>query len=129
MKLTTFFISRTKQIYAKTLTISENTFKIKTMSPWALLEILLTSAIICKQRFLHENEIVQYLKNCKYKDIKLSKSVYMAKSRQRYHKTLANILLHLPNHVLKDLQMFNHGIIKNANKLYYTRFLIIFLII
>ena len=46
MKLTTFFISRTKQIYAKTLTVSKSTFKIKTMSPWTLFEILLTLAVI-----------------------------------------------------------------------------------
>ena len=26
------------------------------MLPWILFEILLTSAVICKQRFLHENE-------------------------------------------------------------------------
>ena len=96
------------------------------MSPRALFEILFTSAIICKQRFFHENEIVQHLKNYKYIDIKLSKSVYIAKSRQRYHKSLDKILLHAPNQVLKNLQMFNHGIIKNANKLYYTRFFIIF---
>ena len=68
MKLT-FFISRTKQIYAKTLTVSESSFKIKTMSAWALLEILLTSAVICKQRFLHEGDIVQYLQNHKYQDV------------------------------------------------------------
>ena len=54
------------------------------MSPRALFEILFTSAIICKRRFFHENEIVQHLKNYKYIDIKLSKSVYIAKSRQRY---------------------------------------------
>ena len=35
MKLT-FFTSRTKQIYAKALTVSENLFKIKTMSPQTL---------------------------------------------------------------------------------------------
>ena len=35
----------------------------------ALFEILITSAIICKQRFLHENEIVQLLKNYKYEDV------------------------------------------------------------
>ena len=29
---------------------------------WALLEIFLTSAVICKQRFLHENEVVHNLK-------------------------------------------------------------------
>ena len=55
MKLITFFISRTKQIYAKTLTVSESAFKMKVMSPWTLFELLLTSAVICKQRLLHEN--------------------------------------------------------------------------
>ena len=39
------------------------------MLPWILFEILLTSASICKQMFLHENEIVQYLQNCKYQDV------------------------------------------------------------
>ena len=58
MKLTTSFISRTKQIYSKTFTVSESAFKIKVTPTWILLELLLTSANICKQRFLHENEIV-----------------------------------------------------------------------
>ena len=58
MKLTTSFISRTKQIYTKTFTVSESAFKIKVMSPWKLFELLLTSGDICKQRLLHENEIV-----------------------------------------------------------------------
>ena len=69
MKLATFFISRTKQIYAKTLTVSESIFKIKEMLLWALLEIFLTSAVICKQRFLHENEVVHNLQNYKHQDI------------------------------------------------------------
>ena len=34
MKLITFFISRTKQIHAKTLTVSESAFKMMVMSPW-----------------------------------------------------------------------------------------------
>ena len=42
MKLTTFPISRTKQNYATTLTVSETTFKIKAISPRKLFEILLT---------------------------------------------------------------------------------------
>ena len=63
MKLTTLFILRTKQIYAKTLTVSENAFKMKAMSSWTLFELLLTSVIICKGRLLHENDIVQYLQN------------------------------------------------------------------
>ena len=45
MKLTTFFISKTKQIYAKTLTIPESAFEIKAMLPWIVFEILLTSAL------------------------------------------------------------------------------------
>ena len=69
MKLTAFFISKTKQIYAKILTVPESTFKIKAMLPWILFEMLLTSAVICKQRYLHENEIVQYLQNYIYQDI------------------------------------------------------------
>ena len=63
MKLATFFISRTKQIYSKTLTVSESAFKMKATSPRILLELLLTSTVTCKQRLLHENEIVQYLQN------------------------------------------------------------------
>ena len=57
----TFFISRPKQIYVKTLTVSENTFKIKAMSPCTIFEILLRLAVFCKQIFLHGNEIAQYL--------------------------------------------------------------------
>ena len=51
MKLTTFFISKNKHIYAKKLTVPESTFKVKAILPWILFEILLTSAVICKQRF------------------------------------------------------------------------------
>ena len=53
MKQTTFFISRTKQIYLKTLTVSESTFKRKAISPGTHFEILLTSGVIYRQRFLH----------------------------------------------------------------------------
>ena len=35
MKLTTY-VSKIKQIYPKTLAVSESTFKVKTMSSWAL---------------------------------------------------------------------------------------------
>ena len=38
-------------------------------------------------------------------EMKVSKSVYIAKSRQRYYKTLNNIFLHVPNHALKDMYM------------------------
>ena len=57
--------------------------------------------------------------------LKVNKSVYIAKSRQRYYKTLNNILLHVPNHALKDVYMLNYGTIKNTNSSYYTGFFII----
>ena len=62
-------MSKTKQIYTKTVTLPERTFKIKTMLPWILFWILLMSAVICKQRFLHKNETVQYFQNYKYEDV------------------------------------------------------------
>ena len=49
MKLTSFFISKTSHIYAKTLSVSQSTFKILAMSPWMLFEIVLMSALISKQ--------------------------------------------------------------------------------
>ena len=69
MKLTTFFISRTKHIYAKSLTVPDSAFKMFVMSDWTLFEVLLTSAVISKQRLLHKNKIVQYLQKYKYQDI------------------------------------------------------------
>ena len=69
MKLTTFLVSRTKQIHAKTISVFESTFKIKVISVLTLSEILLVSAVICKQRILHENEIVQDLQNYNYEDV------------------------------------------------------------
>ena len=41
--------------------------------------------------------------------LKVNKSVYILKSRQRYHSTLNNILLHVSNHALKDMDMLNYG--------------------
>ena len=52
---------------------SERTFKIKVRLRWTAFEILLTSAIICIQRVLHGNEIVQYLQN--YKVTNLAKVI------------------------------------------------------
>ena len=69
MKQTTGFISKPKQINAKTLTVLESTLKIKTMLPWILFELLLTSAVTYKQRFLYKNEIVQYLQNYTDQDV------------------------------------------------------------
>ena len=40
MKLTSYFISKTKQIYAKTLTVLESTFKMRAKLPWMLFEIV-----------------------------------------------------------------------------------------
>ena len=54
--------------------------------------------------------------------IKVNKSVYIAKSRQRYHETLDNIVLHVPNHALKDVYMLNYGTIKNINSFCYAGF-------
>ena len=39
------------------------------MSPGIFFNILLTSAVVCKQKFLHENEIVKYPQNYKYQDV------------------------------------------------------------
>ena len=60
---------------------------------------------------------------------KVNKSVHIAKSRQRYHKTFNNILLRVSNRTLKDVYMLNYGTIENTNSLHYTRFffIIIFL--
>ena len=66
MKLITFIISKTKQIYTKSVTVLESAFEIKAMLLWILFEILLTLAVIYKQSFSHENEIVQNLQNYKY---------------------------------------------------------------
>ena len=42
-------------------------------------------------------------------NVKVNKSVYKAKSGQRYHLTLNNILLHVSNHALKDMYILNYG--------------------
>ena len=65
MKLATFFISSTKFIFTKLLSVSERLMKIKVRSHWALFLILLPLAVIYKQRLLYGNEIAQYLQNCK----------------------------------------------------------------
>ena len=60
-----FFISSTRLVCAKLPTASESSIKIKFGLHWRLFVILLTSAVTCKQRLLHESEIVQFLLNCK----------------------------------------------------------------
>ena len=42
------------------------------MSAYTLFEILLTSAVISKQRLLHENEIMQCLQKYEYQDVNQS---------------------------------------------------------
>ena len=61
MKLATF-ISR---IFSKLLAISESSLKEILGYIRLFSVILLTLAIICKQILLHENEILQYLQDCK----------------------------------------------------------------
>ena len=65
MKLATFLTSSTGLVFTKLLGISESSIIITVRLHWALFLILLSSAVICKQRLLHGIEIVQYLKNCK----------------------------------------------------------------
>ena len=48
MKLKTFFISKTEQIYGKKLTVSASAFKMEVISRWTLFGLLLASAVICK---------------------------------------------------------------------------------
>ena len=69
MKVTKFFISRTRRIFTKLLDISESSIKIKFISNGAIPVILLTSAVISRQRLLYGNEVAQYLQNCKYYNI------------------------------------------------------------
>ena len=66
MKIATLFLAKTIESYVKWMLDSEKTFKIKGRLPWTVLEILLTSAIICIEKVLHGNEIVQHLQNYKY---------------------------------------------------------------
>ena len=40
---------------------------------------------------------------------KKNKPVDIGESRQRYHKKLSNMLLHVPNHALKDMYILNYG--------------------
>ena len=65
MKLATSFISRIRSILIKLLGLSESSAKINVRSHWTLFVIFLTSAVVCKKRHLHRNQILQYLQNCK----------------------------------------------------------------
>ena len=78
MKLTTFFISAACQVLTKLLAVYESPIKLKVRLHWVLLVTLLISAVICKQRLLYGNEIVQYLQNSKYYKV----------SKDHFRKTL-----------------------------------------
>ena len=67
LKLITFSISTTGDIYSKLLTFSKSSVKRKVKSASTFFVILLTSAV-CKQRLLLGNEIVLYFQNYKYFD-------------------------------------------------------------
>ena len=69
MKLTTFFLARTIENWAKRMLDSERTFKIKVRSYWTVFEISLISAVICISRVLHGKEVVQYLQNYKCHEV------------------------------------------------------------
>ena len=63
IKFTAFFISRTKQIYAKTKNIvSESILKMKVKSCWPFLNFALTQKFICKEILLCEHMFMQYFK-------------------------------------------------------------------
>ena len=51
MKLPTFFVSKTKQVYAKTLVVPEITFKNKSNVTLDNFRNFAYISVICKQRF------------------------------------------------------------------------------
>ena len=65
MKIATFLFQEVDVFSQNSLALSEILIKLKIKVYVTLFVILLTSAVICKQRFLHGNEIVQYLQNRK----------------------------------------------------------------
>ena len=62
MKLRTFFISRTKQIYAKAITVCESTFKIKAMSAWTLFEFCLRQQLFPNKNFCTKTRLCNIFK-------------------------------------------------------------------
>ena len=70
MKLTSFFISETKQIYAKKLTVSESTFKIKAVLPYRVTSrnFVYVRSYLQTKTFAG-NELVQYLQIYKYQEV------------------------------------------------------------
>ena len=62
-----FFISRTKQVYAKLLTFNKNIWNKGNVTLDTFFWILLTPVVLCK--LLQEKEFIQYLQNYKPQDI------------------------------------------------------------
>ena len=73
MKLATFFISSTKRIFTKLLSVSESSVKVKVGSHWAHFLILLTSAVICKQQIYMEMRLCNIFKTAN--SITLNKTI------------------------------------------------------
>lgn len=65
MKQATFSVARTKDNQAKLITDSESTTKINAKPGWALFLILLTLAVISKQRFCMETRLGNIFKTAK----------------------------------------------------------------
>ena len=68
-ELAMLLISESRRIFTKLLAVSESLIKTKVKLLWTFSVILLTSAVICKERPFHGNEIVQYFQNYKYYDV------------------------------------------------------------
>ena len=62
LTLTICFISATRDIYTKLLIFSESPVKIEVSSARTFFVILLTSAVICKQRFWMETKLCNIFK-------------------------------------------------------------------
>ena len=80
--------------------------------------------MIYEYRWQYENYVELSL-NVEFKNGEGRNDVYtevnvIAKSGQRYDKTLNKFLLHVSDHASKDMYMLNYGIISNMNSLYYS---------
>ena len=62
VKLATFFIWKNKQNFTKSSNASASALKIIPMFRWTFFEMLLVSAVICKQSFVWKRDCTIYLK-------------------------------------------------------------------
>ena len=74
MKLATqhFLFQEVTDLCKNIICFSQSAFKMMVMSLGTVFEHLLTSVAICKQRLLHENEIVQHLQKHKFQGVRQS---------------------------------------------------------